>query len=474
MSQDSDRGQGERQASAGPPGDGKRRRKRRPRRRGPGSGDRSTAAAGTPAADMGGGSESADQQRAGARRRVRGRRRRGGGRQQPDVAASSTEAAPPARGDLPPDLPAQPGSPDARHKRSRRRKRRVGPIVESTSPEPRGEADTPSQPVEAEETLDLEPAALASPEHAVFLVPARDDPRQLEDDEPDYGWSDKEKLWNVVGVRFSHGGRVEDFDAGDDIYDRCEHVIVETDKGLQLGVVSTSSRLVMRRTERLPRVIRGVNDSDDRQDRRNRDKEEHAWKLCQELTRKYGLPLKLITVEYLHGGNRAVFYFSAEGRIDFRLLVRDLASRLHTRIEMRQVGVRDASRFIGGVGPCGKCLCCASFLSKFAPVSIRMAKDQNLVLNPQKVSGVCGRLMCCLTYEQKGYEALRKGLPKVGKRVLLTSGESGRIRDVDVLQRLVRVQLEDGSSKVVTADEVQPVPRPPSPVQDPPDKGPDA
>ena len=301
---------------------------------------------------------------------------------------------------------------------------------------------------------DNTPTEVISPDKAVFLTLGNDDPQGLLEEVPAYEWGAGEKLYNVVSIRFSHGGRIEDFDAGEDSYDCGAQVIVETDKGLQLGIVSTQSRMIMRSTTRMPRVIRGMNENDDRQERRNQGKEEQAWKLCQELAQKYRLAMKLITVDYLHGGNRAIFYFSAEGRIDFRQLVRDLASKLHTRIEMRQVGVRDASRFVGGLGPCGQCLCCNSFLQRFAPVSIRMAKDQNLVLNPQKVSGICGRLMCCLTYEQKGYEMLRKGLPKVGKRIQLTSGENVRVRDIDVLRRQIRVQLEDGSMTNVTPEEI--------------------
>lgn len=233
-------------------------------------------------------------------------------------------------------------------------------------------------------------------------------------------------------------------------------MIVETEKGLQLGEVIVGSQRVMRAGNRFPRVIRIMNPNDSRQERRNQTKEEQAFSLCQELAGQFKLEMKLISVDYLHGGNRAIFYFSAEGRIDFRQLVRELASKLHTRIEMRQVGVRDASRHVGGVGPCGQQLCCSSFLQRFAPVSIRMAKDQNLVLNPQKVSGVCGRLMCCLTYEQNGYEILRKGLPKVGKRVRLEEGKYGKVRDVDVLRRRLRVQLEEGGFEVVSIDQVKP------------------
>jgi cell fate regulator YaaT (PSP1 superfamily) len=257
-------------------------------------------------------------------------------------------------------------------------------------------------------------------------------------------------------VRFAQGGLIDEFDGGEDYYRKGDAIIVETDKGLQLGEVVQPSRRAMRSVERLPRVIRRMTANDGRQEQRNQGKETQAFKLCQELSHDLGLPLKLISVDYLHGGNRAIFYFSAEGRIDFRQLVRELAARLHTRIEMRQVGVRDASRHVGGIGPCGQQLCCSAFLQRFAPVSIRMAKDQNLVLNPQKVSGVCGRLMCCLTYEQKGYESLRQGLPKAGKRVRLANGKEGKVRELDVLRRRFKVQLEDGVMVVATPEELAP------------------
>lgn len=272
---------------------------------------------------------------------------------------------------------------------------------------------------------------------------------------PEYQLSENEQLFNIVTVRFTQSGLIEEFDAGDQLYDKNEHVIVETEKGLQLGDVVINSHLAMRTSERFPRVIRSMTTNDSRQEHRNQSKEQNAFKLCQQLSQDYKLDMKLICVDYLHGGNRAIFYFSAEGRIDFRQLVRELASKLHTRIEMRQVGVRDASRHIGGIGPCGQQLCCSSFLQRFAPVSIRMAKDQNLVLNPQKVSGVCGRLMCCLTYEQKGYEALRRGMPKLGKRVQLQDGRQGKVRDIDVLRRRIRLQLEDGGMEVVEVEQLQ-------------------
>ncbi len=461
-----------------PPSGNRRRRSRRPRRRGgksrPGGQPKGAAKSGESGASgrpSGGAAKSSDAKAGGepgkprrSRRRRRPRKRGGASKEGSGQARQPKKGAQekPARsgggrgGRQKKNESAEGAAPgEGRRSRSRRRRRRrkggAGPPAERAPSAGR----QPQRGRQLRSTIDDDVfTEVISPEKAIFLTSNDDDPRQLAEKAPEYGWADGEKLFNIVSIRFSHSGRIEDFDAAGQTYDRGDQVIVETDKGLQLGVVSTQSRMVMRPEGRLPRVIRGMNENDDRQERRNQGKEEQAWKLCQELAGKYRLAMKLIAVDYLHGGNRAIFYFSAEGRIDFRQLVRDLASRLHTRIEMRQVGVRDASRFVGGLGPCGQCLCCNSFLQRFAPVSIRMAKDQNLVLNPQKVSGICGRLMCCLTYEQKGYEMLRKGLPKTGKRIQLTSGETVRVRDVDVLRRLVRVQFEDGSMKVVAPDDI--------------------
>jgi cell fate regulator YaaT (PSP1 superfamily) len=170
--------------------------------------------------------------------------------------------------------------------------------------------------------------------------------------------------------------------------------------------------------------------------------------------------MKLIRVEYLHGGNKALFFFAAEHRVDFRDLVKDLAQRLHTRIVMRQVGVRDEAKMTGGIGSCGHTLCCATWMHKFEPVSIRMAKDQNLVLNPQKVSGQCGRLKCCLTYEQAQYQDARKEMPKHGRMVNTPDGE-GKVQDMDILRRMVSVSFEDGTVRSYPADRLHPVKAPP-------------
>lgn len=409
--------------------------------------------------------------KSGSRRRGRRSRRRSSGGASPDQPDKSRAEAP-RDGSASASADANKGTSDeGKRSRSRRRRRRKpgsssgkkpksddqGPAQETAAPPPRRRRSKPSRPtLEPEEPDQLEERRPLRPEEFQFLRPTNTEIALLTADEPDYDWPDHEQLVNVVAVRFTQGGVIEEFDAADSIYDRGDQVIVETDKGLQLGEVVVASRRLMRTPSKINRVIRKMTPNDTRQERRNQDKVDEAFALCQQLANQYKLAMKVIGVDYLHGGNRAIFYFSAEGRVDFRQLVRELASQLHTRIEMRQVGVRDASRHVGGIGPCGQQLCCSSFLQRFAPVSIRMAKDQNLVLNPQKVSGVCGRLMCCLTYEQKGYEALRKGLPKAGKRVQLVDGRAAKIRDVDVLHRQLRVQLEDGSFIVVEADQIAP------------------
>jgi cell fate regulator YaaT (PSP1 superfamily) len=262
-------------------------------------------------------------------------------------------------------------------------------------------------------------------------------------------------LCNSVGVKFRDAGKIHEFDAGERSYGRGERVVVETDKGLSIGVVAVAS--ARRLVRDLPRrVIRRADQNDVRQEQRNQRRENEALKFASQRVRERRLGMKLFRVEYLHGGNKATFFFSSEGRIDFRDLVKDLTHRLHTRVELRQVGVRDEAKMVGGIGTCGRELCCSTWLPRFEPVSIRMAKDQNLVLNPQKVSGVCGRLKCCLIYEEALYRELRKGLPKVGKRVITPKGE-GKVQELDILGGRVKVWFEGGPPVVFGAKEVHPV-----------------
>jgi cell fate regulator YaaT (PSP1 superfamily) len=271
----------------------------------------------------------------------------------------------------------------------------------------------------------------------------------------------------AVLVRFRVPGQCAPCDAGSLILKAADRVIVDTEHGQTLGTVIRG--LAPTVTDRpLSRVLRVVDHDDERIIERNRVREREAFQFCLDRIKSRNLEMKLLAVELAHSGTRAVFYFSSTERIDFRTLVKDLARRFHTRIDMRQVGVRDGARHTGGTGLCGRELCCATWLNAFKPISIRMAKDQNLALNHQKLSGLCGRLRCCLEYEEELYQSLRKGLPKVGKRVVTPQGE-GRVKDVDVLRHRVRVQLMEGGYAQYDASEVtrptdQPQPpRPPMP-----------
>lgn len=244
----------------------------------------------------------------------------------------------------------------------------------------------------------------------------------------------------IAGVTLADG-KVAEFDSGELQLALGDTVVVDNEKDLNLGRVVFLTAGVEGKTYRP--VLRRVGPEDFLLIRRNKKREEEAFDICQKRIVERGLPMKLIRVAYLHGGNKAIFYFSAEGRVDFRALVRDLAQQLHVRIEMRQIGVRDESKMLGGIGICGQPLCCSRFLRKFVPVSIKMAKNQNLALNPQKLSGLCGRLMCCLVYEDATYLKMKKDLPKVGATIQTPKGE-GKVIDVSVLEKKLRIQLESG------------------------------
>jgi cell fate regulator YaaT (PSP1 superfamily) len=257
----------------------------------------------------------------------------------------------------------------------------------------------------------------------------------------------------AVLVRFRVPGQTAEYDAGKLGLCPRDRVVLDSERGLAVGTVIRAPE-PRRPSKPLRRVLRVITDEDERVMERTRVREREAHQFCAERIKARGLPMKLVAVDLAHSGTRAVFYFSSADRVDFRALVKDLARRFHTRIEMRQVGVRDASRHTGGIGICGRELCCACWLPGFKPISIRMAKDQNLALNQQKLSGLCGRLRCCLQYEQEIYQKQRKGLPKVGKRVFTPQGE-GRVKDVNVLQRCIRVQLAEGGYAQFDVDEVQ-------------------
>ena len=253
----------------------------------------------------------------------------------------------------------------------------------------------------------------------------------------------------IIGIRFRTAGKVYYFDPLDFDIKKGDHVIVETARGIEYGtVVGDIKELEEEKINQpLKPVIRIAKERDDRQQADNKIKEKEAFQICLEKIKKHNLEMKLIDTEYTFDNNKILFYFTADGRIDFRELVKDLASVFKTRIELRQIGVRDETKVLGGMGICGRALCCHTFLSEFAPVSIKMAKEQNLSLNPTKISGVCGRLMCCLKNEEETYEDLNRRLPNVGDYVTTDDGYKGEVHSVNVLRQLVKVIVDTGDEK---------------------------
>ena len=245
----------------------------------------------------------------------------------------------------------------------------------------------------------------------------------------------------VIGVRFRNAGKVYYFSPGKLNIPKGKHVIVETARGIEYGYVVVGTKEVEgnRVVQPLKPVLRIATAEDDAKEAANRQKEKEAFQICLEKIRKHKLDMKLIQAEYTFDNNKVLFYFTADGRIDFRELVKDLAAVFKTRIELRQIGVRDETKIIGGIGICGRSLCCHTHLSEFIPVSIKMAKEQNLSLNPTKISGVCGRLMCCLKHEQETYEELNSRLPNVGDHVTTGDGLKGDVQSVNVLRQKVKV-----------------------------------
>lgn len=262
--------------------------------------------------------------------------------------------------------------------------------------------------------------------------------------------------YDVVGVRFKKAGKIYYFDPNQ--LNCCEdmHVIVETARGIEYGTVVIGTKSVDEGDVILPlkKVVRIATDEDERQVLKNREDAGDALDICIEKIHNHGLEMKLVDVQYTFDRNKIIFYFTADGRVDFRELVKDLAAVFRTRIELRQIGVRDEAKMLGGIGPCGRMLCCSTFLGDFEPVSIKMAKDQNLSLNPAKISGVCGRLMCCLKYENEQYESARRALPDVGQPITVHHGK-GRVVGINILERLVQVELS-GEQRVIeyTLDEL--------------------
>lgn len=264
----------------------------------------------------------------------------------------------------------------------------------------------------------------------------------------------------VISVRFRMAGKVYFFDPCDLDIKKGMHVIVETTRGIEYGLVVSDIREMPEEKviQPLKPVLRIATPEDDAQDAENLKKKDEAFKICQEKIAKHELDMKLVDVEYTFDNNKILFYFTADGRIDFRELVKDLAAIFKTRIELRQIGVRDEIKILGGIGVCGRVLCCHSYLSEFVPVSIKMAKEQNLSLNPTKISGVCGRLMCCLKNEEETYEDLNRRLPNVGDYVTADDGLRGEVHSVNVLRQRVKVIVDMGDEKEIKeyqADQLQ-------------------
>lgn len=253
----------------------------------------------------------------------------------------------------------------------------------------------------------------------------------------------------VISVRFRTGGKIYFFDPLEFEIKKGQHVIVETARGMEYGLVVSDIREVEddRVVQPLKPVIRVATPADDKQNAENLEKKKEAYDICLEKIRKHELDMKLVDAEYTFDNNKVLFYFTADGRIDFRELVKDLAAVFKTRIELRQIGVRDEIKIMGGIGVCGRVLCCHSYLSEFVPVSIKMAKEQNLSLNPTKISGVCGRLMCCLKNEEETYEELNRKLPNVGDTVSTDDGLKGEVHSVNVLRQRIKVLIEEGDEK---------------------------
>ncbi len=262
----------------------------------------------------------------------------------------------------------------------------------------------------------------------------------------------------IIGVRFKSVGKIYYFDPVGEEYSKDDYVIVETARGVEIGEVVLANRAVAEEAVVTPlkAVIRRATNEDFAKSKENEKKEKDAFDVCQKKIREHGLEMKLINVEYTFDGSKILFYFTADGRIDFRELVKSLATVFRTRIELRQIGVRDEAKMLGGLGICGRELCCRKFLGDFEPVSIKMAKEQGLSLNPTKISGTCGRLMCCLKYEQDTYEKLLKRTPKVDAIVKTPDGK-GRVVDNNILTGKLKVTLDKEDGNVLHVYDVKDV-----------------
>ncbi|MEJ2200352.1 MAG: stage 0 sporulation family protein [Desulfuromonadaceae bacterium] len=265
----------------------------------------------------------------------------------------------------------------------------------------------------------------------------------------------------IVPLKFRNAGKHYHFDALDFELNVGDRVVVETDRGRALATVVHPPQECCGETDNseLKAVLRMATAEDMAMEQTNSSREEEAYQFCQERILKRNMEMKLVRAEYLFDGSKIIFYFTADGRVDFRELVKDLAHHFHTRIEMRQIGVRDEAKLIGGIGICGRELCCCTFLTEFSPVSVRMAKEQGLALNPTKISGQCGRLLCCLSYEFETYCNMKKCLPKCGRKVQLDNTQ-GEVINQDIIGQKVVVRLESGQTVQVTADQIEQVKNP--------------
>ncbi|APH06744.1 PSP1 domain-containing protein [Bacillus weihaiensis] len=264
-------------------------------------------------------------------------------------------------------------------------------------------------------------------------------------------------MYDVVGVRFKKAGKIYYFDPNGFQIDDDEFVIVETIRGIEFGKVVLNNKKVEENDVVLPlkKVIRIADEKDRLMVKENQDAATEAYLVCQKKVTEHGLDMKLVDVEYTFDRNKVIFYFTADGRVDFRELVKDLAAIFKTRIELRQIGVRDEAKMLGGIGPCGRMLCCSTFLGDFEPVSIKMAKDQNLSLNPTKISGLCGRLMCCLKYENDEYESAKEKLPDLGEMIATPNG-LGKVVGLNILEQVIQINLVEQERVVeYTWDELQ-------------------
>ncbi len=250
----------------------------------------------------------------------------------------------------------------------------------------------------------------------------------------------------IIGIRFRKGGKVYYFNPGDHAVKKCDFVIVHTEQGIGLGQVVENTYpkdCCQVRVSEIKKIDRLATEEEIKKHEANLDFEQDAKNYCLERIKTHELPMNLVDVEFFFDGSKIIFYFTADGRVDFRELLKDLVRRLRTRVELRQIGIRNQAKMVGGLGSCGRPLCCATFLKNFHAVSIKMAKEQNLSLNPTKISGACGRLMCCLQYEYETYRELKKDMPKLGKKIEIPEGRGKVIRQ-SVMDRTVTILMEDG------------------------------